>query len=84
MRPCRDGAPARASELPSRISRLIPCGSAALGHKNRIAGAQARVSNGIVITFGMLVGNAFTLFVVSVIYSFVARQHRRETAHASA
>jgi multidrug efflux pump subunit AcrB len=41
------------------------------------AGAQARVSIGIVITFGMLVGTLFTLFVVPVIYSYVARRHAR-------
>ena len=41
------------------------------------AGAQARVSIGIVITFGMLVGTLFTLFVVPVIYSYVARRHVR-------
>ena len=40
------------------------------------AGAQARISIGIVITFGMLVGTLFTLFVVPVLYSVVAR--RRE------
>jgi hydrophobe/amphiphile efflux-1 (HAE1) family protein len=39
------------------------------------AGAQARVSIGIVITFGMTVGTLFTLFVVPVIYSLVARRH---------
>jgi hydrophobe/amphiphile efflux-1 (HAE1) family protein len=44
------------------------------------AGAQARVSIGIVITFGMLVGTAFTLFVVPVIFSLVAR--RRAAAPA--
>jgi multidrug efflux pump len=33
------------------------------------------VSIGIVITFGMLVGTLFTLFVVPVIYSYVARRH---------
>ena len=41
------------------------------------AGAQARISIGIVITFGMLVGTLFTLFVVPVIYSYVARRHVR-------
>ena len=41
------------------------------------AGAQARVSIGIVITFGMVVGTLFTLFVVPVIYSYVARRHVR-------
>ena len=45
------------------------------------AGAQARISIGIVITFGMLVGTLFTLFVVPVIYSVVARRRSIETAH---
>ena len=43
------------------------------------AGAQARISIGIVITFGMLVGTLFTLFVVPVMYSFVARRHAAAT-----
>jgi multidrug efflux pump len=33
------------------------------------------VSIGVVITSGMVVGTLFTLFVVPVIYSFVARRH---------
>ena len=41
------------------------------------AGAPGRVSIGIVITFGMVVGTLFTLFVVPVIYSYVARRHVR-------
>ncbi len=45
------------------------------------AGAQARISIGIVITFGMLVGTLFTLFVVPVIYSVVARRRSVATAH---
>ena len=45
------------------------------------AGAQARISICIVITFGMLVGTLFTLFVVPVIYSVVARRRSIETAH---
>ncbi len=46
------------------------------------AGAQARISIGIVITFGMLVGTLFTLFVVPVIYSYVARRHTAITAES--
>jgi multidrug efflux pump subunit AcrB len=48
------------------------------------AGAQARTSIGIVITFGMLVGTLFTLFVVPVIYSYVARRHAAVTAEPAA
>jgi multidrug efflux pump len=39
------------------------------------AGAQARISIGIVITFGMTIGTLFTLFVVPLIYTMVARRH---------
>ena len=39
------------------------------------AGAEARISIGIVITFGMTIGTLFTLFVVPLIYSMVARRH---------
>jgi multidrug efflux pump subunit AcrB len=41
------------------------------------AGAQARISIGIVITFGMTIGTLFTLFVVPVIYTMVAGTHQR-------
>ncbi|MCG3171156.1 MAG: Efflux pump membrane transporter BepE [Pseudomonadales bacterium] len=44
------------------------------------AGANARISIGIVITFGMLVGTLFTLFVVPVMYSYVARRHEAMVA----
>jgi len=39
------------------------------------AGAEARKSIGVVITFGMTVGTLFTLFVVPTIYALVARRH---------
>jgi len=48
------------------------------------AGAQARISIGIVITFGMIVGTLFTLFVVPVIYSYVARRHQAAPAESHA
>jgi multidrug efflux pump subunit AcrB len=44
------------------------------------AGAQARISIGIVITAGMVVGTMFTLFVVPVIYSYVAGARARASA----
>ncbi|MCC6952800.1 MAG: efflux RND transporter permease subunit [Deltaproteobacteria bacterium] len=39
------------------------------------AGAGARNSIGIVLVSGMIIGTAFTLFVVPAIYTLVARQH---------
>jgi multidrug efflux pump len=40
------------------------------------AGASSRFAIGIVVVMGMLVGTLFTLFVLPVIYSFIARDHR--------
>jgi multidrug efflux pump len=42
-------------------------------------GSEARNSIGIVLVSGMVIGTIFTLFVVPVFYSLIARQHR---AHA--
>jgi multidrug efflux pump len=39
-------------------------------------GAGARNSIGIMLVTGMIIGSAFTLFVVPAIYMFVARDHR--------
>jgi multidrug efflux pump len=41
-------------------------------------GAEARNSIGIILVAGMIVGTIFTLFVVPVIYSLIAAEHRRE------
>jgi len=41
-------------------------------------GSEARNSIGTVLVAGMLVGTAFTLFVVPVFYSLIAAQHRPE------
>ncbi len=41
-------------------------------------GAEARNSIGIVLVSGMVLGTFFTLFVVPVIYSLLAAQHRSE------
>ena len=48
------------------------------------AGAGARNSIGIVLVSGMIIGTLFTLFVVPVIYTFVARDrtHDRERLEA--
>ena len=43
-------------------------------------GAGARNSIGIALVSGMIIGTAFTLFVVPAIYTLVARAHRREEA----
>jgi multidrug efflux pump len=45
-------------------------------------GAEARNSIGIVLVAGMTVGAVFTLFVVPVLYSLIAAQHRPEPAEA--
>src|SRR4030095_7248388 len=41
-------------------------------------GAGARNSIGIMLVSGMIIGSAFTLFVVPSIYVLVARTHRKE------
>ncbi len=45
----------------------------------RGAGAASRFNIGLVITSGMTIGTLFTLFVVPVVYSCVARQRTRAT-----
>jgi multidrug efflux pump len=42
------------------------------------AGARSREAIGIVIAAGMSVGTLFTLFVTPTVYSFLARDHRKE------
>ena len=41
-------------------------------------GAAARNSIGISLVTGMIIGTAFTLFVVPAVYTVVAKQHQRE------
>jgi multidrug efflux pump len=41
-------------------------------------GAGARNSIGIMLVTGMIIGTAFTLFVVPSIYVLVAKTHRRD------
>ena len=41
------------------------------------AGAASRFSIGLVIVSGMSVGTAFTLFVLPMVYTFMAKDHRR-------
>jgi multidrug efflux pump len=45
-------------------------------------GAEARNSIGIVLVAGMAIGTVFTLYVVPVLYSFVAATHRRSELDA--
>ena len=42
------------------------------------AGAASRFAIGVVIASGMTVGTLFTLFVTPAIYTYVAREHRRD------
>ncbi|WP_028352605.1 efflux RND transporter permease subunit [Bordetella petrii] len=44
------------------------------------AGAASRHAIGIVVVMGMLVGTLFTLFVLPVLYTLVARDHRAASA----
>jgi multidrug efflux pump len=44
------------------------------------AGAASRFSIGLVIVSGMLVGTAFTLFVLPAVYSVLAKDHRAAAA----
>ena len=41
------------------------------------AGAVSRFSIGIVIVAGLAIGTLFTLFVLPVIYSYIASEHNR-------
>jgi len=49
----------------------------------RGAGAESRYSMGLVIATGMSIGTLFTLFVVPVFYTFIAKA-RPQVADASA
>ena len=46
------------------------------------AGAVSRFNIGLVIATGMTVGTLFTLFVVPVVYSYVAKDHQKIKAEA--
>jgi multidrug efflux pump len=46
------------------------------------AGAASRFAIGIVIAFGMTIGTIFTLFVTPAVYTYIAREHRREEGAA--
>jgi multidrug efflux pump len=40
------------------------------------AGAASRFSIGVVIVAGMSIGTLFTLFVLPMVYTFLAKDHR--------
>lgn len=46
------------------------------------AGANSRFSIGLVISTGMSVGTLFTLFIVPVLYTYLARNHVAESGLA--
>ncbi|MDP1910330.1 MAG: efflux RND transporter permease subunit, partial [Hyphomicrobium sp.] len=46
------------------------------------AGAASRFAIGVVIASGMTVGTLFTLFVTPAVYTYIAREHRRDAAAA--
>jgi Cu/Ag efflux pump CusA len=48
------------------------------------AGAASRFAIGIVIAFGMTIGTMFTLFVTPAVYTYIAREHRRDAAAGGA
>jgi multidrug efflux pump len=48
------------------------------------AGAASRFAIGIVIAFGMTIGTLFTLFVTPAVYTYIAREHRREAGAVGA
>jgi multidrug efflux pump len=47
------------------------------------AGAASRFAIGIVIAFGMTIGTMFTLFVTPAVYTYIAREHRRDKEAAA-
>jgi multidrug efflux pump len=44
------------------------------------AGAAARFAIGVVIAAGMTIGTLFTLFVTPAVYTYIAREHKRDAA----
>ncbi|HYX20602.1 MAG TPA: efflux RND transporter permease subunit, partial [Thermoanaerobaculia bacterium] len=65
---------------------LMTTAATVMGHMPLVfasgPGAGARNSIGIMLVTGMIIGTAFTLFVVPAIYVLVAKTHRAETAVA--
>jgi multidrug efflux pump len=47
------------------------------------AGAASRFAIGVVIASGMTVGTLFTLFVTPAVYTYIAREHRRDAAQGA-
>ena len=63
---------------------LMTTAATVMGHMPLVfasgPGAGARNSIGIMLVSGMIIGTAFTLFVVPAIYVLVAKTHRAEAA----
>ncbi|MBE8167304.1 MAG: efflux RND transporter permease subunit [Shewanella sp.] len=61
---------------------LMTTAATVLGHFPLVlvtgAGAAARNSIGLILVAGMLIGTFFTLFVLPVIYSYIAQEHKPE------
>ncbi|RJY13205.1 efflux RND transporter permease subunit [Parashewanella spongiae] len=61
---------------------LMTTAATVLGHFPLVlvtgAGAAARNSIGLILVAGMLIGTFFTLFVLPVIYSYIAQEHKSE------
>jgi multidrug efflux pump len=66
---------------------LMTTGATVMGHLPLVLvtgpGAEARNSIGIVLVAGMLIGTAFTLFVLPSIYLLLAAEHKRGPVDAS-
>jgi multidrug efflux pump len=60
---------------------LMTTAATVLGHFPLVlvsgAGAAARNSIGLMLVAGMLIGTFFTLFVLPVIYSYLAQTHNK-------
>jgi len=66
---------------------LMTTGATVMGHFPLVlvsgAGAEARNSIGIILVAGMLIGTAFTLFILPSVYMVLAGTHKQATADAS-
>ncbi|RYV03819.1 multidrug efflux protein [Shewanella sp. OPT22] len=62
---------------------LMTTAATVLGHFPLVlvtgAGAAARNSIGLILVAGMIIGTFFTLFVLPVIYSYIAAEHNKES-----
>ena len=67
---------------------LMTTGATVLGHFPLVlvtgAGAEARNSIGIILVAGMLIGTLFTLFILPIIYAWLAEDRNQTTNTAIA